>query len=137
MPQLAEGTLIGIIVVLGASLAYVVMPFITARHNAKNVALTRAQQRRDALVTHYERVLATIRDMDEDFNTQKLDETTYRQERDQWATLGTRILAELEVNTNVIQQTTPKSATSTAADEALDDAIESAIQQYLQAQSRN
>lgn len=114
------------------------MPFIAARRRTSEAALLR-EKARDELLTTYERVLATIRDLDEDFNTGKLAEDTYRQEREYWAERGVAILQQLGATPETIQQQQQPAVPRTAperrgAEAELDDAIENAILAYRQAQ---
>jgi hypothetical protein len=143
MPQLAEGTLILTIAMLSASILFMVAPFVMARRSKKRMALARAQEKRDSLIANYERIVATLRDLEEDYNTGKLDQATYERDREHWAGLGTQLLAELDVNSSVVKHSQPSASvkkkqaerSDADADAILDDAIESAIQNYVQAQS--
>lgn len=50
------------------------------------------RHQRDRVATYYERVLTNIRDLDEDFATDKISEGDYRVERDVWAQRGIQLL---------------------------------------------
>lgn len=124
--------LIIVIVMLIVSVAAIAMPFISARRAKRQENVITLQKARDELLTSYERVLSTIRDLDDDFQTGKLGESEYRQEREYWAEMGVRLLRQLDPNGVPGEEPAP-ARTGHAADQVLDDAIEHAIQQYLQA----
>ena len=56
----------------------------------------RSDQRREALLLQYERVLLTLRDLDEDQLTGKVDSAGHAQEREIWLRRGAALLAELD-----------------------------------------
>lgn len=124
--------LIIVIIMLIVSVVAIAMPFVSARRAKRQESVITLQKARDELLTSYERVLSTIRDLDDDFQTGKLSETEYRQEREYWAEMGVRLLRQLDPNGAPAGEPAPARAAN-AADQVLDEAIEHAIQQYLQA----
>lgn len=135
-------SLIIVTILVIVSLGVLAMPFLRRHSDATDNALA-VQKARDELVTTYERVLATIRDLDEDHNTGKLQPEIYKQERAYWTEQGVRLLQQLEPDADqamVVEQQSTKSqpssqAQSPASDSVLDDAIEQAIAAYRQAQT--
>ena len=71
----------------------------------------------DRVQAYYARVLTNIRDLDEDFSTDKISEADYRQERDVWVQRGIRLLrAQDQLN-----------AQNPPDDQPIDRAIEAAV----------
>lgn len=92
----------------------------------KHIALgekAHQQRLRDELHTSYERVVAMIRDLDEDFRTRKLHEVDYRTEREQWVERGLVILQQLE--------DLGERRVASQPDRQTDDEIEAAIARYM------
>ncbi|MFQ3566591.1 MAG: hypothetical protein SNJ59_06300 [Aggregatilineales bacterium] len=139
-----EGLLIILLVVI-ASVVFIALPFTHTRAGSFSPAEIERQKERDALVTHYRRVVAAIRDLDEDFRTGKLPAETYEADRAAWMDQGAAVLQALEAfdgdesakQAKRKDGTKRKSAESTAdaalADSLLDDAIERAIANYNKA----
>lgn len=144
----AEG-LIGSIIVLGLTAVLLGFPFL-GRKTIQSQSQNQLMKQRDELLTTYERVVASIRDLDDDHLTGKLDNETYNRERDMWSERGVQVLAELDElgmdapaikaqrkaarkNAAVAngQSAAQKPAAQPATAEAeLDDAIEAAISRY-------
>lgn len=141
--------LLGTIIIFSLSVLLLVMPFFTARKTG--AAKTQSQQirQRDELLTTYERVVAMMRDLEEDRLTGKLDDETYQREHAMWSDRGVQVLAKLdemgmskaqikaERKKRMAQPTPkpapkpqPKPATANNAEAELDDAIEAAISRY-------
>ena len=57
---------------------------------------SRSLQRREALLQQYEGVLLTLRDLDEDQLTGKVDSAAHAQQREVWLRRGAELLAELD-----------------------------------------
>ena len=124
------GLIAGIVLLLVA-LAVVTHPLMQQRRNAqRELSAAVAQKQRDELLTSYERVLATIRDLDEDHNTGKLAPETYQQERVYWMEQGVLLLQQLEPDTPSADTSPDEQAEKPDADAALDEAIEKAIAEY-------
>jgi len=93
-----------------------------------------ARQRRlyDELMTTYERVVATIRDLDEDFRTGKLNESDYRPEREQWVARGITTLQQIEeIGPLPSHIAVPTPAEATTTEDDTDTQIEEAIARYM------
>lgn len=83
----------------------------------------RRQRLQDELMTTYERVVATIRDLDEDFNTGKLNESDYTPERQHWAARGVELLQKLDEIGALAGMHNGHSPDETQVDEAIEDAV--------------
>jgi hypothetical protein len=129
---------------------WLAMP-ILKRERGVEVAVLNEQKRYDALLTTYERVVSTLRDLDEDYAVGKLSPAEYEAERSHWTERGVETLKALEASGSKRKQPTFKREPATtgakvvrmaAADEpipdadpdaVLDDAIEQAIASYIRA----
>lgn len=124
------GLVVGIVLFF-VSLVALLYPFVQQgrRNNRVNVV---AQKKRDELLTSYERVLAMIRDLDEDHQTGKLDPDDYQREREYWTEEGIVLLQQLDPDGNGVKvaEKLLDEPEQSDADEALDDAIEKAIADY-------
>ena len=78
------------------------------------------QLQRERVFSYYERVLTNIRDLDEDFQTGKLAEAEYREEREVWVNRGIRLL-------RVADSLDREPGLGEADAEAIDRAIEAAV----------
>jgi hypothetical protein len=129
------GLIAGIVLLL-VTLYVLAQPFLQHRQHQKGeLSAAVAQKQRDELLTSYERILATIRDLDEDHSTGKLPPETYQQERAYWTEQGILLLQQLEPAVDALNAETPvvEQAEKPAADKALDEAIEKAIAEYRKA----
>lgn len=88
----------------------------------------RRQRLQDELLMSYERVVATIRDLDEDFNTGKLHENDYAPERQYWAAHGVELLQKLD---EIGALDDAPNGSNASGKEEVDDAIEDAVSRYL------
>jgi hypothetical protein len=115
---------IGVIVaVLG--IAWFIMPFFRRKIQSND------HSTEERLLVLYEQVIATLRDLEEDFGTGKLDEAEYQEEREAWLARGATLLEAMgeTPNTHTVQPSFSE------APETLDDidaAIESAVAKALQ-----
>jgi hypothetical protein len=98
---------------------------------------TSQAKEREVLLTEYERVLSTIRDLDEDFNIGKLSKAAYDAERSYRTKQGVEILQALEkLGVSKPAEKLKKQAKAQPdADAVLDAAIEQAIASYVSATS--
>ena len=73
---------------------FLVLPFLSRRRTTpdEDDSTNYSQQ-----VAAYERVLLTIRDLDEDYSTHKLDEVSYQTEREHWVQQGITLLQVMDV----------------------------------------
>ena len=124
------GTIIGTVILLGIALLAVLQPILANRRG--DFTATLAQKKRDELLSSYERVLATIRDLDEDYNTGKLDDESYQAERAIWTERGIAVLQELEPQEEQIHLQAPRQS---QAEQELNDAVENAIAAYRKAKA--
>ena len=124
------GLIIGIVLLIVALLA-LALPFVQEQRTSSRTDMT-AQKKRDELLTSYERVLATIRDLDEDHQTGKIAPEAYQKEREYWTEQGILFLQELDPDGDTLSPVDEVVAIETPeiADEVLDDAIEKAIAEY-------
>lgn len=123
-----EGLLFSAVMfVLG--IAWVLMPVLVRKSALRREQLA-AQKARDELLTTYERVLAVIRDLDEDFATGKLTEDVYQRERELWSQRGVDILQILENAGHQPAARSEAAGPKSDADKILDDVIERAIADY-------
>jgi hypothetical protein len=99
---------------------------------------TRATQttdlQHDRLLGLYERVLTTIRDLDEDYSTGKMPEESYRQEREIWSQRGVEVLQALDEHgskTTVPAKNGPsRDSTLEQIDREFDNILESAAVEH-------
>jgi hypothetical protein len=129
----ATGLIVSL-VLLAIAVIGVALPFLQQRRNQnRELATALSQIKRDELLTDYERVLATIRDLDEDHQTGKLAPDTYQRERAYWTEQGILLLQKLEPDAEALSDET---TTDSAGDsDTLDDAVERAIAEYRRAQA--
>ncbi|MCA9887599.1 MAG: hypothetical protein KC546_04465 [Anaerolineae bacterium] len=127
----------GLIITIGMlllGLVGVTLPFMRGREKVGDARALRIQQTRDALVTSYERVLATIRDLDEDHRLGKLNEADYQGERNYWADYGVKLLQLLEGDmSQFVDSEAAEESITVNADGELDQAVEDAIRNYRMA----
>ena len=122
--------LIGSIILVLVGLVTVSLPFLRRNWAGVSARERAVQKARDELLTTYERVLATIRDLDEDYQTGKLTDAEYQTERGYWAERGVYLLQQLEPDA-----APPEPVSTSVQETVLDDAIENAIKAYRQAQN--
>jgi hypothetical protein len=127
---MSSGTIVSVVILL-VGLAWLAWPLVR-RNAGTGAADVTKQKEREALVTAYERILTTIRDLDEDQQIGKLPQDVYAIERAHWAAQGAAVLQALE---KLGGYKPPKRAqvAPSAADTALDEAIETAISRYVKA----
>jgi hypothetical protein len=122
------------------SVTSAIMPFFR-RHSAEQDPKKVAHQKQRAeLVSSYERTLAVIRDMDEDYQVGKLAKEEYELNRGRWAEQGVKLLQSIEALDGHKSEERAGKPQRTAnkpnqADKALDDAIEQAVAAYTKALS--
>ncbi len=83
----------------------------------------------ERLQQHYERVLTSLRDLEEDFALGKLDQAHYQAERERWLAQGVEVLAELDR----IGALSEPAQTVGELDAAVDHRIEQAVAAYRKA----
>lgn len=125
-------TVIAGIAFLMITLVVLGFPFIQ-QGRSNDLASAIEQKKRDELLTSYERILATIRDLDEDHQTGKILLETYQNERSYWTEQGILLLKQLEDEDDGVIESESGTET-TESDKAMDDAVEKAIAEYREAQ---
>ncbi len=133
-----EGVIAAVIMV-GIGLVWLALPLLR-RKSSLNAGELVNQKERAALLTTYERTLASIRDLDDDYLTGKLSESDYQSERSQFTEQGVAVLQALEKrgvkappkSLKVDRIKKPVPTNSVDPDEQLDDAIEQAIAAYIE-----
>lgn len=125
--------LVAVVVMVVVGIIGIALPFFTAKTKNGNVQIIKLQQSRDELITSYERVLATLRDLDEDFRSGKIHQEEYERERAYWSSYGVRLLELLENAEVPAMESYPALDTHTAAHDELDQAVEEAIRNYRMA----
>ena len=122
----AAGLLVSL-VIAGLGAAWILLPVIRdARRRGAS-----STRERDELLTLYERVLSAIRDLDEDFQTGKLDAETYQEERAEWSSRGVQTLRRLEemgISGSAVPAT-DLNEDSTGQDD--EDELEAAVARYV------
>lgn len=123
-----EGIIFALVLATGV-IALIAAPLLRREPAHQNAQSQLVDKQRERLQLYYERVLRNIRDLDEDYSLGKLDEASYRQEREEWAQRGVQVLKALDSLTgeSMIAATSTEDA---AVDSAIDDAIEAAIKSY-------
>ena len=84
------------------------------------------RRQRERVRRYYERVLVNIRDLDEDYLTEKLSEADFQAEREVWVNRGVRLL---KVQDNLDAQHSLVDDGAVDAEE-IDKAIETAVRAY-------
>lgn len=117
------------LVLLILTAVWVLWPLLRGATSDKAMDDAIARQRERVLV-YYERVLANIRDLDEDLSTGKISPEEHAMERAMWVERGIGLLQLLD------ELADDKSLTDTVAvhDEQIDSVIESRIAAYRQKQ---
>ncbi|MDZ4672527.1 MAG: hypothetical protein SH821_16825 [Phototrophicales bacterium] len=122
-----EGIILSI-VIFAIGILWLAFPFVTKNQSHKQLS---KQQDRQSLLNAYERLLARLSDLDEDYNLGKMPDADYLTERQQLAERGASLLAKIESTlVGTMPDATPTSLEA-EADTKLDAAIESAIANYI------
>ncbi len=123
------GILIGVLMLVG-SLAWLAFPLLKRQGAARITAVDPEQ------VAAYERILQTVRDLDEDYLVGKLPAEQYTAERARWMEQGAAHLESLEKLTGKpAHKKSPhaKPAPAQMDSAGQDDAVEQAIAAYIRA----
>lgn len=140
--------MIGSLIILVAGMAFLVMPFLRrgAGTTASEIAV---HKERESLLTAYERVLAALRDLDEDFQIGKLPAEAHAYDRARWAEQGAKVLAALEqldggkpskrrvIPAAPSARVQPHTPVPVSVDDAVDAAIEQAVANYARSAAHN
>lgn len=119
--------LIGLVVMVILGLVGIGMPFLTTKSSSNNVRKRELEMTRDELITTYERVLSTLRDLEDDYKSHKIHAVDYEREHDYWSQYGIRLLQLLDGDT-VVENATQH--TDDDDDVYLDHNVEEAIKNY-------
>lgn len=126
-----------VLVIAGVGLLWLAFPFFNRAGLQAEGAFK--QRDREKLLVDYERILTTIRELDDDFRLGKLSQETYQMEREAWAEQGTILVEQLEKLKASTPSRPPKSKPPKGpqpdADSDLDAALEQAIAKYAKAKS--
>ncbi len=115
--------------IFAIGLVWLAQPFVSK--NVSHDALSR-QQDRQSLLNAYERLLARLRDLDEDYNLGKMPQADYETERLQLTERGATLLSQIEkAFLGLKYDEIPTSVKDASADVELDTAIEAAIANYV------
>lgn len=110
---------------------------ITPLLQRKQGANASTQKQYERLLTHYERVLNNIRDLDEDHATGKIQIEDYAQEREEWVQRGIQVLMafdELGYKTPALPRVEAK--TGAEIERTVDRQIEAAVAAYRKKSAR-
>ena len=118
-----------LVVLAGMVIAFLAKPFFSKSQ------FESAEQQEIELHVTYERVLQSIRNLDEDHATGKIAEDTYHFERERLAQLGVKILQELNIDESDPAIRSSVRIEEEEMDDDLDNAIEQAIAAYRQARA--
>ena len=88
--------LIALVVMLVGGLVSIGLPFMTKRNTLSDTRKRELELSRDELITTYERVLSTLRDLEDDYKSHKIPPEDYEYERVYWSEYGIRVLKLLE-----------------------------------------
>jgi hypothetical protein len=130
------GSLIVILVITALGAGWLALPFIRRQ---QWVVVHAPDIERNALVNDYARVVALLRDLEEDHNTGKMSDEAYELEKARLSERGIALLEALDkegllpASRRPDAAHSPEAAPHSAADEALDEALEAAIARYASA----
>ncbi|RMG78489.1 MAG: hypothetical protein D6712_21325 [Chloroflexi bacterium] len=116
-------TLIITLALSSAVLVWTLWPLL--RRRQENSHLAEYLKQEEQLRVLYDRVLTNVRDLDEDYDTGKITEDDYRQERDLWVQRGVQVLKAMDVLQAQMQAAAPQINDD-------DDEVEAAIARYKQ-----
>jgi hypothetical protein len=135
--MISTPSLIVIVLIALAGLAYMGLPLF--RREDERTENEIVQKQLEYLLFYYEQVMATLRDIEEDHVTGKLNDADYNDEREAWAARGVKVLAAINQINEQMPQSVPtednastnsrKRTTRSEAD--IDAAIEAAISKAM------
>ena len=97
--------LIGLIVMLVVGLGALLIPFITSKKTSTSTEKRQLDLSRDELVASYERVLSTLRDLEDDSKSHKMHPADYEREHAYWSQYGIKLLHLLDGQTDLDDET--------------------------------
>lgn len=117
------------LVFMGLCVAWIIFPFLKQDQGKLASGQSLIQSEHEQLTIQYGQVVSTLRELDEDYSTGKVQPDEYERERPQLARRGVEILKQLDK----LQADHPSLQLSGQSrdDQAIDDAIEAAVLEYL------
>ncbi len=125
-----EGLIVSFVFVV-VTAVLVALPLLRRGGSAHTDEDTLIQKQRERLLVYYERVLANLRDLDEDHSTGKMQTADYESEREDWVQRGIQVLKALE------QLDQHHAIVADADQETLDHAIDDSIEQAVRERRRS
>jgi len=120
--------LIGLIVMLVVGFGALLLPFLTSKKKPISAQKREIDLSRDELIASYERVLATLSDLEDDSKSHKMHPADYERERAYWSQYGIKLLQLLDGNTDV--EVAPVIDSDADDELILDRSVEEAIYNY-------
>jgi hypothetical protein len=120
--------LIALVVMLVVGLGGLLLPFLTSRATRIGARKRQLDVSRDELIANYERVLSTLRDLEDDFNSHKMHPADYERERAYWSQYGIKLLNLLDGHTDIDDE--PLEDINAEEEVMLDRSVEEAIYNY-------
>jgi len=96
--------LIGLIVMLIVGVGGLLLPFLTSKKALISPRKREIEVSRDELVASYERVLSTLRDLEDDSKSHKMHPADYEREHAYWSQYGIKLLHLLDGNTDLNEE---------------------------------
>jgi hypothetical protein len=123
--------LIGIGLMLMLAAVGILFPFFGSNAKRTSRLIEQLDLSREELITSYERVLSTLRDLEEDFKSHKINPEDYEQERGYWSRYGIQLLELLDDSSedSVLDDNSVESEIS-VSDAELNQSVEQAILNY-------
>ncbi|MFN8378162.1 MAG: hypothetical protein U0452_05775 [Anaerolineae bacterium] len=134
-------SLVILLIVLVLGIVWLAIPFVRGR----DASVSHEADKRQDMVNTYARVVAALRDLEEDHTTGKLNDEAYEAEKARLSAQGVALLEALDkegwlpaAQQEVQMQTLHETAggNGSAADQALDEALEAAIARYASAKAK-
>jgi primosomal protein N'' len=132
MPTTETIIVAGIIAILG--LIWLAFPFFRSYEQTDDDI---AQKQLERLLVYYEQVMATLRDLEHDFSTGKLNQADYEADKEVWMARGIKVLDAINQISDTPPEAMPQHQPTKAAqqhnEQDIDAAIEAAVQKALRA----
>jgi len=93
--------LIGLLVMLVLGFSALLLPFLTSKKTPTSAQKREIDLSRDELIASYERVLATLSDLEDDSKSHKMHPADYERERAYWSQYGIKLLQLLDGNADL------------------------------------
>lgn len=120
--------LIGLLLMLVVGFGALILPFLLSKKTPTSVRKREIDLSRDELIASYERVLATLSDLEDDSKSHKMHPADYERERAYWSQYGIKLLHLLDGDTEIVDD--PASDNIDDAELMLDRSVEEAIYNY-------